>query len=199
MPPLYFASPSEWRKWLARHHKTERELWVGFHKRGTGRPSLTWPESVDEALCYGWIDGVRKRVDDERYVIRFTPRKPRSTWSKLNIRRVAALTSARRMRAMGVAAFRQRTAEKSGTYAYEQRETAALRKRDEALLKQNPAAWKYFSNRPPGYRRLASHWVVSAKKEETRQKRLGRLIACSAASQPIGPLSRNRARHRESG
>ena len=156
--PLYFASPREWRKWLTLHHRTARELWVGFYKRQTGKPSLTWPESVDEALCYGWIDGLRKGVDDERYVIRFTPRRPDSTWSKVNIGRVEELTRTGRMRQAGVKAFRLRTEAKSGTYTYEQRETAKLRKRDEAELKRHPAAWQYFSSRPPGYRRLASFW-----------------------------------------
>ena len=188
--PLYFASPGEWRKWLTGHHKKDPELWVGFHKRGTGRPSLSWPESVDEALCYGWIDGVRKRVDGERYVIRFTPRQPGSTWSLVNIKRVRELTRAGRMRAAGSIAFRKRTAKKSGIYSYEQRGTATLRRRDEAAFKATPAAWQYFSSRPPWYRRVASYWVVSPKKEATRQRRLGVLIACSAAGQPIGPLTR---------
>ena len=188
--PLYFASPDEWRKWLARHHKADAELWVGFHKRKTDRPSLSWPESVDEALCFGWIDGIRKRVDEDRYVIRFTPRKPESTWSNVNVRRVGELIRSRRMRAAGLRAFRRRTAERSGVYTYEQREIVALRKSDETLLKQTPAAWEYFSKRPPGYRKLASRWVVSAKQEATRRRRLEHLIAASAKGQPIGPLQR---------
>lgn len=190
MTPLYFASPAEWRKWLSRYHKTETELWVGFYKRDTGRPSLTWPESVDEALCYGWIDGIRKRVDDGRYVIRFTPRKPGSTWSLVNIRRVGELTKARRMRSEGLKAFRRRSEDKSGTYTYEQRRAAELRPGDVALIQQHPTAWKYFSSRPPGYRRLASFWVISAKKEETRRRRLEALIAACGAGQPIGPMRR---------
>ena len=190
MTPIYFASPAEWRKGLTWQHAAEAELWVGFYKRGSGHPTLTWPESVDQALCFGWIDGVRKRVDQDRYVIRLTPRKPKSTWSNVNIRRVRDLIKARRMRAAGLRAFQRRTKGKSGTYAYQQRETATLRKRDEVLLRKNPRAWKDFSSGPPWYRRLASFWVISAKQEATRQKRLRTLIECSAAGQPIGSLRR---------
>ena len=188
--PLYFASPGEWRKWLARYHKTATERWVGFHKRGTGRPTLTWPESVDAALCYGWIDGIRKRVDHERYVIRFTPRRKGSIWSKVNIARVAEMTRTKRMRAAGLRAFERRTEAKSGIYAYEQRETVALREVDVAVFKKSPKAWEFFSSRPPGYRRIASFFVVNAKQETTRQKRLAALIAASRAGELIGLLKR---------
>jgi uncharacterized protein YdeI (YjbR/CyaY-like superfamily) len=161
---------------------------VGFHKRGSRRPSITWPESVDQALCFGWIDGVRKRVDDERYMIRFTPRKRSSTWSRVNVARVAELTEAGLMHPAGLAAFAARTEE--GTYSYEQREAAAFDPEREARLRADAAAWAWFSAQPPWYRRTATHWVMSAKREETRDRRLARLIADSAAGRTVGPLQR---------
>jgi uncharacterized protein YdeI (YjbR/CyaY-like superfamily) len=186
--PAFYATPAEWRAWLEEHHADEREHWVGFHKRGSRRPSITWPESVDQALCFGWIDGVRKRVDDDRYTIRFTPRKRSSRWSKVNVARVAELTEAGLMRPAGLAAFAARTEE--GTYSYEQREAAAFDPEREARLRADAAAWAWFSAQPPWYRRTATHWVMSAKREETRDRRLARLIADSAAGRTVGPLQR---------
>lgn len=177
MDPVYFASPAEFRDWLVAHHGDRDELLVGFHKKGSGTPSMTWPEAVDEALCVGWIDGVRRRVDDDRYTIRFTPRKPRSTWSAVNVARVAVLTAEGRMQPAGLAAFERRAPERTGIYAYEQREQAALDPADEALFRASEAAWEFFQARPPSYRRVLTWWVVSAKRDETRRKRLGTLIA----------------------
>jgi uncharacterized protein YdeI (YjbR/CyaY-like superfamily) len=186
--PAFYATPAEWRAWLEEHHADEREHWVGFRKRGSGRPSMTWPESVDEALCFGWIDGVRKRVDDESYMIRFTPRKRSSRWSNVNVARVAELMEAGLMRPAGLAAFEARTQE--GTYSYEQRDAAAFDPERERRLRADTAAWAYFSAQPPWYRRTATHWVMSAKREETRDRRLARLIEDSAAGRAVGPLQR---------
>jgi uncharacterized protein YdeI (YjbR/CyaY-like superfamily) len=180
MEATYFATPEDWRAWLEEHHGTESELLVGFWKRGTGRPSITWPESVDEALCFGWIDGVRRRVDDERYTIRFTPRQKRSTWSAVNIARVAELEAEGRMHPAGLAAFARRSDDRSAIYSYEQRRSAQLGPAEEAELRANPAAWAHFEAQTPSYRRAAAHWVMSAKREETRRRRLEQLVAESA-------------------
>lgn len=188
--PIFFASPAEFRAWLEASHASARELWVGFHKKGTGRPSLTWPESVAEALCFGWIDGVRRRLDDERYMIRFTPRRPGSTWSAINVTMMERLIAAGRVHPAGLHAYSLRAQAKSGIYSYEQRHRAEL---DADMLRQfqrNRRAWAYFQARPPGYRRTATWWVVSAKRAETRAKRLAQLIASSAREQPIPLLAR---------
>ena len=180
----YFRSPAEFRKWLTIHHATERELHVGYYKKSTGKPSMTWPESVDEALCFGWIDGIRRSVDEERYTIRFTPRKRTSTWSSVNIKRVAELTELGLMQPAGLEAFKARREYRSGIYAYEQR-TAELPEPYRGLLKKNRAAWKFFESQPPGYRKQIHWWIVCAKREETRLKRLERLIAESAAGRRV--------------
>ena len=187
---MFFETPSQFRAWLEEHHEDEPELWVGFHKKGSGRPSLTWPESVDEALCFGWIDGVRRRIDDASYAIRFTPRKPGSTWSKVNLERVRELTEQDLMRAAGLKAFEERVEEKTGIYAYEQRDAAQL---DYAQLRQfrsNRKAWEFFQDQPPWYRKTATWWVVSAKKEETRARRLATLIEDSERGRTIRQLTR---------
>jgi uncharacterized protein YdeI (YjbR/CyaY-like superfamily) len=188
--PTFFATPGEFRRWLERHHESEGELWVGFHKKGSGRPSMTWPESVDEALCFGWIDGVRKAVDGERYAIRFTPRKRGSTWSLVNTRRVEELIRGRRMQPSGLRAFEARDADKSGAYSFEQRTAARLGAEAEARFRANRAAWRFFESQPPGYRKTAIWWVVSAKREATRERRLQTLIEDSAAGRRIAPLRR---------
>ena len=192
MEPIFFESPDEWRAWLARHHATARELWVGFHKRGTGRPSLTWPESVDQALCYGWIDGVRKSLGPERYAIRFTPRRPGSTWSRVNLRRVEELEALGLMQPPGRAAHVARKAAKSGIYSYEQRAAPRFSPEQERAFKRHRKAWTYFQREAPWYRRTATHWVVSAKREETRARRLATLIADSATGRRIAPLATRR-------
>jgi uncharacterized protein YdeI (YjbR/CyaY-like superfamily) len=189
--PRFFATPAEFRRWLAEHHETARELWVGFHKKGSGKPSITWPESVDEALCVGWIDGVRKSIDSDSYMIRFTPRKPTSIWSEVNIKRMGELIREGRVLPAGLRAFEKRTEAKSGIYAYEQRKTATLDEASEQRFRAHPAAWEYYLAQPPWYRRTTAWWVISAKREETRQKRLGELIEASANAQPIRGLDRS--------
>lgn len=183
--PRFFATPAKFRAWLEKHHATETELWVGFYKKGTGKPSITWPESVDEALCVGWIDGVRKSVDDASYMIRFTPRKPTSIWSNVNIAKVAKLTEEGRMTPAGLAAFARRTDARSGVYRYENGTTATrdapvLEPEAERTFRENAAAWDFFQAQPPGYRKLATFYVVGAKRQETRMKRLTTLIELSA-------------------
>ncbi len=189
MNPIYFESPAAWRKWLQQNHDKVAELWVGFHKRATGRPSLTWPQSVDGALCFGWIDGVRKSVDQDRYVIRFTPRRSGSIWSAVNIKRVGELTGLGLMHAAGTAAFQRRQDDRSAVYAYEQRKTATLPAAYEKRFKANKAAWAFFQKQAPWYRRTATHYVISAKKEETQLKRLQTVIDDSARGRRIGPLT----------
>jgi len=188
--PVFFATPEEFRAWLEENHATARELWVGYTKKGAGRPSITWPESVDEALCYGWIDGIRRSVDDTSYMNRFTPRRPGSNWSAVNIARVAELTAQGRMRPAGLAAFDRRRDETTAVYSYEQRHQAALEEAEEQQLRANPAAWQFFQARPPSYRQAAIRWVISAKKAETRQSRLARLIEDSAQGRTVPPLTR---------
>jgi uncharacterized protein YdeI (YjbR/CyaY-like superfamily) len=183
--PIYFASPEEFRAWLEENHATEREVFVGYHKKATGIPSMVWSEAVDEALCYGWIDGIVRRVDDQRHVQRFTPRKPSSTWSAINIAKVAKLRAEGRMRPAGEAAFARRSEDKSAIYSYEQRENAKLEAEQEARFRANAPAWEFFQSRPPWYRKVALYWVVSAKRAETRERRLGQLIADSAAGREL--------------
>jgi uncharacterized protein YdeI (YjbR/CyaY-like superfamily) len=185
-----FAEPADLRAWLEENHDRASELWVGFHKRGTGRPSITWPESVDEALCFGWIDGVRKSLGPESYVIRFTPRKPRSTWSAVNIKRAQELAAEGRMRPAGLKAFEARTDDRSAIYAYEQRHAAKLDPEQEREFRSNAKAWEWFQSRPPWYRKTAIWWVVSAKREETRARRLRTLIEDSAQGRTIRHLTR---------
>ena len=174
----FFRTPAELRRWFAKHHRTAAVLWVGFHKKESGRPSVTWPESVDEALCVGWIDGIRKRIDENSYTIRFTPRRPGSIWSAVNIRRVKALTDEGRMRPAGIAAFDRKRENKSGIYSYEQR-GETLPEPYLTVLGRDKRALAFFEAQPPGYRKLVSWWVVSAKKDETRQARIEKLVdAC---------------------
>jgi uncharacterized protein YdeI (YjbR/CyaY-like superfamily) len=190
MEPIFFATPDEFRAWLDQHHTTETELLVGFHKRGSGRPSITWPESVDQALCFGWIDGVRRRIDDDSYSIRFTPRKERSTWSAINVRRFGELTELGLVRPAGVAAFERRSEDRTGIYSYERREAAELEPAMAERFRANARAWTWFEAQPPWYRRTATHWVISAKRPETRERRLQRLIEDSAAGRTVPPLTR---------
>jgi uncharacterized protein YdeI (YjbR/CyaY-like superfamily) len=189
MKPTFFRTPLDLRAWFEEHHATARELLVGYYKTSSGKPSITWPESVDEALCVGWIDGVRKRVDASRYPIRFTPRRPGSIWSAVNIRRAQALAAAGRMRPAGLAAFQARKENKSGIYSYEQRR-AELEEPYASLLRKNRAAWAFFQAQPASYRKAVSWWVISAKKDETRLKRLEKLIADSAAGRTVPQFTR---------
>jgi uncharacterized protein YdeI (YjbR/CyaY-like superfamily) len=188
----YFRTPAELQKWFESHHQTARELWVGYYKTGSDKPSITWPESVDEALCVGWIDGIRKRVDDIRYTIRFTPRKPGSIWSAVNIRRVQALTRQGRMQPVGRQAFKARKENRSGIYSYEQRH-ATLVEPYAARLRQNARAWAFFQAQPASYQKAANWWVVSAKQEATRLKRLEKLIDDSAHGRTVPQFIRRKA------
>jgi uncharacterized protein YdeI (YjbR/CyaY-like superfamily) len=188
-PATFFPTPADFRVWLEAHHEAAAELWVGFHKRGSGLPSMTWPESVDEALCFGWIDGVRQSIDDSSYRIRFTPRRAGSTWSAVNLRRVEELRGAGRMRPAGLAAFEGRDPAKQERYSYE-RQHVTLAPPYLAALKRNRAAWQFFQAQPAYYRRQATLWVMSAKREETRSRRLQALIEDSAQALRVGPLRR---------
>ncbi|HET6584160.1 MAG TPA: YdeI/OmpD-associated family protein [Nannocystaceae bacterium] len=186
--PRFFRSAAEFRRWLSRHHASATELWVGFRKTAAARAAFGYSHALDEALCFGWIDGVRRSIDDERYMQRFTPRTPRSRWSRINIARVEKLTAAGRMHEAGQAVFAKRSA-KGPTYSNE----SDIREFDAASLKRfraNARAWSWFSGRAPSYRRVASFWVLSAKKPETRARRLDTLIACSAKHTTIPLLTR---------
>jgi uncharacterized protein YdeI (YjbR/CyaY-like superfamily) len=182
--PLFFRSAAGFRAWLTRHHANAAELWVGYYKKESGKPSMTWPQSVDEALCFGWIDGIRKRVSDSSYTIRFTPRRPTSIWSAVNIARIKALVAQGAMRPAGIAAFAARRKNRSGVYSYEQR-PKALPEPYARLLRRDRTAWKYFQAQTPSYRRAATWWVISAKQEKTRLKRLGQLTQLSALGRLI--------------
>jgi uncharacterized protein YdeI (YjbR/CyaY-like superfamily) len=185
MEPTFFASPAAFRKWLARNHDRATELLVGFYKKDSGTPSITWPESVDQALCFGWIDGVRRRIDDVRYSIRFTPRKRISNWSAINIARVAELTALGLMEPAGLRAFAQRREDKSAIYSYENA-VRTLSPADEKTFRARRKAWEFFNAQPPSYRRVAIYWISSAKKEETRARRLATLIEDSANERRLG-------------
>jgi uncharacterized protein YdeI (YjbR/CyaY-like superfamily) len=184
MKPRFFKTSSDFRKWLAAYHAKETELWVGFYKKNSGKPSITWPESVNEALCFGWIDGIRKRIDDASYKIRFTPRKASSVWSTVNIRYAAELIRQRRMQPAGLKAFAARKEYRSGIYSYEQR-SPELVEPYRGRLQRNKAAWRFFQAQPAGYRKQMNWFVVSAKREETRLKRLDKLIEASAKGQRL--------------
>ena len=184
MTPTFFQTPSAFREWLEQHHAKADALWVGYYKKGSGKQSITWPESVDEALCYGWIDGVRKSIDDISYTIRFTPRKPDSIWSSVNIKRAQALIEQGQVRPAGLKAYQARKENKSGIYSYEQR-SVDLEEPYNRLLKTNAAAWRFFQAQPASYRKAVSWWIISAKKEETRLKRLEKLMAYSAQGQRV--------------
>ena len=182
---MFFEDAAAFRRWLQQHAATAAELIVGYHKVDTGRPCMTWSESVDEALCFGWIDGVRKRIDDASYQIRFTPRKPTSIWSAINIAKYQALQAQGRMTATGEQAFAHRKAHKSVVYAYEQESTAELSAEELRAFRCEKAAWAYFEACPPGYRKTLLHWIATAKKAETRASRLATLIDACASSRRL--------------
>jgi len=175
----FFKTPADFCKWLEKNHASVPEQWVGFYKKGSGHPSITWPESVDQALCFGWIDGIRKSIDEVSYKIRFTPRRKGSIWSSVNIKRVEDLSKQGLMKPAGLKAYEARKEHKSGIYAYEQT-SAELPASYEKRLKQNKAAWEFFCAQPAWYRKQAFWRVVSAKQEETRLKRLEKLIELSS-------------------
>jgi uncharacterized protein YdeI (YjbR/CyaY-like superfamily) len=185
--PAFFPTPAAFRAWLEKHHETARELLVGFYKKDSGTPSITWPESVDEALCFGWIDGVRRSLGPKSYSIRFTPRKPTSIWSRVNVDKVERLTGAGRMQPAGLRAYAARTAERTGVYSFERQQAAQLSAAEEKTLRANRKAAAFFERQPPWYRRVAIHWVTSAKRDETRARRLVQLIKDSAAGRRTGP------------
>jgi uncharacterized protein YdeI (YjbR/CyaY-like superfamily) len=188
--PLFFETPEQFRAWLEEHHESESELLVGFYKKGSGRPSITWPESVEQALCFGWIDGVRRSLGDDAYSIRFTPRKRTSNWSRINVAKVEELKARGLMAPAGLRAYEARAPESTGVYSFERSQPAVLPDDFERDFRSNERAWEWFAGRPPGYRRTATHWVVSAKKEETRLRRLRQLIDCSAEGRNVPPLAR---------
>lgn len=188
--PQFFATPAAWREWLEKHHTAEPEVSVGFYKRDSCRPSITWPEAVDGALCFGWIDGVRHNIDKIRYRIRFTPRKARSIWSAVNIKRVAELQKTGLMQDTGMAAFEKREGDRSGIYAYEQRKGTKLPAEFEKQFRANKTAWKFFEAQPLWYRRTTIWRVISAKKEETRRARLAELIESSERGHTLRALTR---------
>ncbi len=182
--PIYFSSPADWRAWLSEHHRSRTELLVGLFKKASGRAGMSWSQAVDEALCFGWIDGVRRRVDDQTHSIRFTPRKARSTWSAVNIEKAQKLIAEGRMQPAGLRAFQARTEENSRIYAFEQK-NVQLPADALARLQQNAVAWSYWQARPAGYKRIAAWWVISAKRPETRERRLATLIEDCAAGRLI--------------
>jgi uncharacterized protein YdeI (YjbR/CyaY-like superfamily) len=186
--PIYFGSPQEFYDWLEQNHQTADEVYVGFHKQHTGKRAMSWSEAVDQALCFGWIDGRVNKIDDDRYMQRFTPRKPTSNWSKVNVEKVGRLIEDGRMRPAGLAAFEQRTDERTGVYSFER--DSKLSPEFEARLRANEAAAEYFESRPPWYRRTAVHLVMSAKREDTRERRLEQLIEDSAAGRDMKQLRR---------
>ena len=184
MKTRYFKTPAEFRRWLAAHHATDRELLVGFYKKASGKPGISYPEAVDEALCFGWIDGVKTRVDGARYTHRFSPRTADSTWSLINTRRVGELTALGRMAAPGIAAFERRDPRKTGIYSFENRPKSFDAPLTRAF-KADAAAWIFFRAQPPGYQKLMTFYVMSAKQQETRERRLARLVTSSAEGKRI--------------
>ncbi|HKS30983.1 MAG TPA: YdeI/OmpD-associated family protein [Chthoniobacterales bacterium] len=177
--PIFFATSDDFRAWLEKYHQITTEQWVGFHRKSSGHASITWPEAVDEALCFGWIDGLRKTIDARKYKIRFTPRRPSSIWSAINSARIRELIREGRVRLAGRTAFQKRTAAKSHVYSYENRKAAKLSSAQTKLFRVETAAWKFFQRQPKSYRQTAIWWVVSAKRSPTRENRLQRLIASS--------------------
>jgi uncharacterized protein YdeI (YjbR/CyaY-like superfamily) len=189
MAPTFFPTPEDFRKWLHENHDKEKDLWVGYYKKATKIPSITWPQSVGEALCYGWIDGLRKSIDDKSYKIRFTPRRPNSHWSQVNLKMVKELIENGKMQPAGRKVYEERNPEKEQLFSYERQ---AVQLTDEYLkqIKAIPAAWAFFKKMPPGYQKQTAHWVMAAKREATRQRRLKLLIESAAEGKRIPPLRR---------
>ena len=190
MKSVFFATAEEFGAWLEQHHETAAEVMVGFYKKGSGKPGITWPEAVEQALRFGWIDSVRRSLDGESYMNRFTPRKATSNWSAINVAKVEELKERGLMAPAGLRAYEARTPERTGVYSFERDQAARLPPDFEQRFKTSAAAWEWFQARPPGYRRTATHWVVSAKREETRRRRLDQLIDCSAEGRSVPPLAR---------
>ncbi|KAA9353023.1 YdeI/OmpD-associated family protein [Larkinella humicola] len=188
--PTFFATPAEFRQWLEQHHETEKELFVGFYKVGSGKPSITWPQSVDEALCFGWIDGIRKSIDETSYMIRFTPRKTKSIWSAVNLKRIGELIEQGLVKPTGLAVYRERDLKKAGLYSHE-KEDQPLAAAFETQLKANEKAWQFFHQQAPSYQKTVRHWIMGAKQPETRLKRLMSLIEDSENGRKVAPFRRN--------
>jgi uncharacterized protein YdeI (YjbR/CyaY-like superfamily) len=184
MAPTFFSTQEEFREWLKKNHRKETELLVGFWKVGTKKPSMSWSQSVDQALCFGWIDGVRKSIDEESYSIRFTPRKPTSIWSAINIKKIEELTKAGLMTSEGIKAFELRKEEKSAIYSHE-KEPATLDPEFENQFKANKKAWEFFNNQAPSYKKVMLHWIMSAKQEKTRLSRLEKTIRESESGKRV--------------
>ena len=182
---IFFDSPEAFYDWLAEHHETEDEVLVGMYKKATGQQTMSWSQAVDQALCFGWIDGVMRRIDDERHMQRFTPRRPGSNWSKVNVEKVARLEAAGLMTDAGRKAFEARTKDRTGVYSFESKDGAELPPEFAKQLAADKKAREYFEEQAPSYRRTAIHWVVSAKREETRLRRMGQLIECSAKGEDL--------------
>ena len=186
---IFFETPEELRAWLEKHHATASELWVGYYKKATGRRSLTWSQVVDEALCFGWIDGKLQRIDEHRHRQRLTPRRRNSNWSAINIAKVAELRAQGRMTPAGEAAFAARRDDRAAVYSYERRHEAAFDAEQEAAFRANASAWEWFAAQSPSYRSTVTFWVLSAKRPETRARRLATLIECSANEQRVPAFS----------
>ncbi|MFK7820191.1 MAG: YdeI family protein [Planctomycetaceae bacterium] len=184
--PTFFTTPELFREWLEGHSQVETELLVGFWKANSKRQSMTWSQSVDEAICYGWIDGVRRRIDEDSYSIRFTPRRPGSNWSAVNISKIESLLAEGRVTEAGEKAYQSRSESKSRVYSYEQDQPAELTSSEVSQFRKQPTAWRYFSNCPPGYRRKMVHWITSAKKLDTRARRLAKLVSACESQKRIG-------------
>ncbi len=190
MKPTYFATPEAWRAWLEKNHATRTELLVGFYKTSTGKPSITWPQSVDEALCFGWIDGKRQSLGEEAYTIRFTPRKPTSIWSAINVAKVAELRAAGKMMPAGEAAFALRSDNKTAVYSFERFEEAKFSAAQQAEFESNKKAYTWYTQQAPSYQRVTRHWVTSAKQQATQDRRLAQLIADCAAGKRLDMLTK---------
>jgi uncharacterized protein YdeI (YjbR/CyaY-like superfamily) len=188
MKARFFSSASSFHNWLKKNHDQVAELWVGFHKKTSGKKSITYPEALDEALCFGWIDGLRKTIDESSYTIRFTPRKAKSTWSVVNTKRATQLSKLGLMQPAGLEAFALRDPKRSGIYSFETapRELSALYK---TRFRANKKAWEYFQQQPPGYQRVACYWVMSAKREETQMRRLDQLVSESGNGRRLGVVT----------
>lgn len=192
--PVFFDSPEEFRAWLKMHHLDAPEVIVGFYKAKTGMQGMTWSQAVDEALCFGWIDSIGRRIDERRHSVRFTPRRPGSIWSAVNVAKVETLTRENRMRPAGIAAFERRSEARTGTYAHERGDEPQFDELQRQDLENNPSAWEFFQNQAPWYRRAATHWVISAKRQETRDRRFATLLEDSAAGRTIKSLTRQPAK-----
>jgi uncharacterized protein YdeI (YjbR/CyaY-like superfamily) len=189
METRFFKTPNEFRAWLAENHATATEIGVVLHRKDSGKPTMTWSDAVDQALCFGWIDSIARRIDETSRVQRFTPRKPKSNWSAVNIRKVGELKARGLMAPAGLAAFARREEARSGVYSYENRHLAALDPGRQAIFEKDAPAWQFFSRQPPSYRQTAIYWVMNAKRDETRSKRLAQLIEVSAGGRRLDALS----------